>query len=55
MRLGLNKQMDQLVEHSLRIEIFLWLINHERSVVAVVEGKPIRLGNVSPPQPLWTS
>jgi len=36
-RLGLDEEVDQFVEDRLRVEIFLRLVNHQRSVVAVVQ------------------
>jgi len=49
LRLGRDEQRHQLVEHRFRIEIFLGMIDDQRSIVGIVESEveqqqPLRAG-----------
>ena len=39
MRLGCDEQANQLLEHGFRVEIFLRLIDYQRTIVMIVEGQ----------------
>jgi hypothetical protein len=36
MRLGCDEQADQLLEHGFRVEILLWLIDYQWTIVMIV-------------------
>ncbi len=36
-RLGFDKEMYQLVKDRLRVQVFLWLVDHQRPVVVVIQ------------------
>jgi hypothetical protein len=37
--LGRDEQRNQFIEHRFRVQVFLWLIDHQRTIVGIVERK----------------